>query len=236
MNLILSDWAHNSEHLLSQGLSNPGAMTVIFVFLGGLLTSLGPCSLSLLPITIAYLAGFQNKQSAFIRSLSFCSGIILSLIILGILSSFLGKVYGQIPFQVTTLVALLAVVMGLNLLGILSLPIPIGPDPEKWKKNFPVSLGPVSAGFAFGLAGSSCTTPVLAVLLGWIAQTKNPFLSILILASFGAGQIIPLFIAGTAAGQIPNLLALKPFTRVIPPICGGFFLIIGLLSLLSSWI
>ena len=29
-------------------------------FAGGLLTSLGPCSLSLLPITLAYLAGFQG--------------------------------------------------------------------------------------------------------------------------------------------------------------------------------
>ena len=51
--LVLSDLAHKSEQLLTQGLTNPNPLTFILIFTGGVLTSLGPCSLSLLPITLA---------------------------------------------------------------------------------------------------------------------------------------------------------------------------------------
>ena len=46
---------------MEQGLNNPGPLTIFLVFTAGLLTSLGPCSLSLLPITIAYVGGTKNN-------------------------------------------------------------------------------------------------------------------------------------------------------------------------------
>ena len=56
-----------------------------FFFTAGLLTSLGPCSLSLLPITIAYVGGTKNNK---FKLISFSIGIIFSLITLGALSGF----------------------------------------------------------------------------------------------------------------------------------------------------
>ncbi len=220
---------------MTQGLSNPGPLTFFLVFTGGLLTSLGPCSLSLLPVTIAYLAGFKNDYGAFQRSLIFCSGIVLSLVLLGTISGLLGKVYGQTPVAIPTLVAFLAILMGLNLLGLLKLPLPQGPDPESWRKKVPAPVAPIAAGLAFGLAASPCTTPVLAVLLGWIAQSGSPLKGILFLTCFGSGQVLPLVIAGTAAAKVPNLLALRTLSRWIPPISGVFFLVTGFLSLLARW-
>ena len=38
------------------------------MFAGGALTSLGPCSLSLLPVTLAYLAGFEDGQTPWQRT------------------------------------------------------------------------------------------------------------------------------------------------------------------------
>ena len=53
---------------MQNGLNNPGLFTIFLIFSAGLLTSLGPCSLSLLPITIAYIGGTEknkfNKPSA----------------------------------------------------------------------------------------------------------------------------------------------------------------------------
>ncbi|WP_320666955.1 cytochrome c biogenesis CcdA family protein [Prochlorococcus sp. MIT 1307] len=221
---------------MSQGLLDPGPQTLFFVFLGGLLTSLGPCSLSLLPITVAFLAGYKNNQKPIQSSFIFCSGIVFSLIFLGSLSGLVGKVYGQIPLIIPKLVALLAVLMGLNLLGIVKLPLPNGPDPETWQKKVPSPLAPVAAGLAFGLASSPCTTPVLAVLLGWIAQRGSPLIGITLLAFFGLGQTLPLFIAGSAAASIPNLLALRPLGQWIPPLSGTILLTAGLLTLLANWI
>ena len=230
---MFSDLTRNSEQLINHGLNNPTPITLLIVFLGGLLTSLGPCSLSLLPITVAYLAGFKNDQNPLQRTISFCSGIVISLVILGILSSFLGKIYGQLPGFFSIFISLLAIIMGLNLVGLLKFSLPSGPDPEIWKNQVPPALAPVSAGLAFGLASSPCTTPVLAVLLAWVAKQGNPINGTIFLASFAIGQVIPLLIAGIFAASLPKILALRAFVKWIPPLSGMILLTVGLLSLLS---
>ena len=222
--------------MLTNGLNNPNPLTLFLVFGAGLLTSLGPCSISLMPITVAYLAGFKEKEGPMHRSFIFCSGIVLSLVILGFLSGFIGKIYGQIPNYFSTLISLVVILMGLNLMGIIKIPLPTSPDPEKWRERVPKSLGTISAGLAFGLASSPCTTPVIAVLLAWIAQKGDPLLGILLLVSFGIGQVTPLFIAGSFAASIPKFLELKPISRWIPSLSGLIFLVSGSLSLISRWI
>ena len=236
ISLIFSDLTRHGEQLINNGLNNPTPLTILIVFTGGLLTSLGPCSLSLLPITVAYLAGFKNNQNPLQKTISFCSGIVFSLVVLGSLSGFLGKIYGQLPGFFSILISFLAIIMGLNLLGILKISLPSGPDPEIWRNKVPAALAPISAGLAFGLASSPCTTPVLAVLLSWVAKEGNPLSGTIVLGSFAIGQIVPLFIAGTFAAIIPKLLLFRRISKWIPPISGFILLTVGLLSLLSIWI
>ena len=234
-----ADWARSAELLLQGSLASPGPWTLGLVFAAGLLTSLGPCSLSLLPVTLAYLAGFggenATRQPAWQRSLSFASGIVLALVALGLSSALMGRIYGQVPGLVPLLVAALAVVMGLQLLGVLRLRLPQGPDPERWRTLVPAPLAPVAAGLAFGLAATPCTTPVLAVLLGWMAQAGKPLISVVLLASFGAGQVVPLVLAGTAAASLPALLHLRAAGRWVPPISGVLLLASGGLTLVAYW-
>ena len=150
LDLALSDLARSGEQLLNSTLQQPGPLSLGIVLLVGALTSLGPCSLSLLPVTMAYLAGFESEQSPWQRSLAFCTGIVAALVMLGSLSGLLGGIYGQVPGLVPTLVAILAVVMGLNLLGIVRVPLPAGPDPQAWSRRVPATLAPIAAGLAFG--------------------------------------------------------------------------------------
>jgi len=233
---VLGDWARSAETLLQGSLAHPGPLTLALVFAGGLLTSLGPCSLGLLPVTLAYLAGFEGGgHRPWLRSLSFCSGIVASLVLLGLASGSLGRIYGQVPGLVPTLVALLAVLMGLNLLGLLPLRLPSGPDPEQWRRRVPAAAAPLAAGLAFGLAASPCTTPVLAVLLAWIAQAGTPLTGAVLLTAFAAGQVMPLLLAGTAAAWVPRLLALRAIGQWVPPISGAVLLVSGALTLLAQW-
>lgn len=233
--LLLADLARAGEQLLQSSLVHPGPLTLALVFAGGALTSLGPCSLSLLPVTMAYLAGFDaSRQPPWQRSFSFAGGIVVSLVLLGLLSSLMGRLYGSLPSQIPLLVAVVAVVMGLNLLGLLRLPLPAGPDPERWRSRVPAPLAPLAAGLAFGLAATPCTTPVLAVLLAWMAQTGRPLVGMLLLSCFGAGQVLPLLLAGTAAASLPSLLRLRRFGRWIPPLSGVVLLTSGALTLLAQ--
>ena len=216
-------------------MAQPGPLTLALVFAGGALTSLGPCSLSLLPVTLAYLAGFEDGQTPLRRSLAFCGGIVGALVLLGSLSGLLGRIYGQVPALIPTLVAVLAVLMGLNLLGIIRIPLPAGPDPDSWRSKVPAPLAPVAAGLAFGVAASPCTTPVLAVLLGWIAQSGRPLVGMVLLTSFGIGQVLPLLLAGTFAASVPRLLSLRSIGRWVPPISGVVLLASGMLTRLARW-
>jgi cytochrome c-type biogenesis protein len=207
----------------------------------------------LLPVTLAYLAGFgistpatpgapslggmvQSSQTSlpWQRSLSFAAGIVASLVLLGLASGLLGRLYGNLPSQIPLVVAVVAVVMGLNLLGLLRLPLPSGPDPERWRRLVPAPLAPLAAGLAFGLASTPCTTPVLAVLLTWMAQNGRPLAGMLLLTAFGAGQVVPLLLAGTAAASLPTLLGLRRIGQWIPPISGVVLLTTGGLTLLAQ--
>ena len=163
---------------MQNGLDSPSPFTIFLVFSAGLLTSLGPCSLSLLPVTIAYIGGTEKNK---FKLISFSGGIIFSLITLGALSGLLGKIYGQLPSFYTSLVALIAIIMGLNLLGILKFRLPNGPDLGLMEDKLPSIITPFVIGGAFGLASSPCITPVLASLLAWVSQTKNPIISIIFL-------------------------------------------------------
>ncbi|MFN7898362.1 MAG: cytochrome c biogenesis CcdA family protein [Synechococcaceae cyanobacterium] len=234
--LLLADLARASEQVLQGSLAHPGPFTLALVFAGGVLTSLSPCSLSLLPVTLAYLAGFDpERQAPWQRSVSFSAGIVTSLVLLGRASGLLGRLYGSLPRQIPLLVAVLAVVMGLNLLGLLRIPLPNGPDPELWRRRVPPPLAPLAAGLAFGLAATPCTTPVLAVLLAWMAQNGRPLVGMVLLTCFGAGQVLPLLLAGTAAASVPRLLQLRQIGSWVPPLSGVVLLTTGALTLLAQF-
>ena len=218
---------------MQDSLNNPGLFTIFLVFSAGLLTSLGPCSLSLLPITIAYIGGTEKNK---FKVISFSGGVVFSLVALGAVSGFLGKIYGQIPTYYTSIVAFIAIIMGLNLLGILKFQFPNGPDLKKIEDKIPSFLGPFAIGTTFGLASSPCITPVLATLLAWVSQAKNPTISITFLFFFGIGQVTPLIIAGATTENLKKFLELRKFSQIIPSLSGIFLISLGLLNLFSNWI
>ena len=93
----------------------------------------------------------------------------------------------------------------------------------------------IAAGLAFGLAATPCTTPVLAVLLAWMAQNGKPLVGMVLLTSFGAGQVVPLLLAGTAAASLPGLLSLRRIGQWVPPISGVVLVTTGALTLVANW-
>ena len=54
-----------------------------------------------------------------------------------------------------------------------------------------------------------------------------------LLACFGAGQVMPLLLAGTVAASLPGLLQLRRLGQWVPPISGVVLLASGGLTLLS---
>ena len=224
-----------ADNLVANQLSHLSIVSVGMIFLAGLLTSLTPCMLSMLPITIGYIGGYETegKWQGAIQSSWFALGLASTLALLGIVATTIGKVYGQIGTGLPIVVSLIAIAMGLNLLNILPLKLPNFGGTDWIGENLPRGVRSYLLGLTFGLVASPCSTPVLATLLAWVASTQDLVLGGSLLLAYAVGYVAPLVIAGTFTASIKKLIELRRWSGWINPVSGILLLCFGLFSLVT---
>lgn len=227
--------AQFADSLVRSQLTQLSWLSVAVIFAAGLLTSLTPCMLSMLPITIGYIGGYEAKSrlQAAAQSTWFALGLATTLAGLGIVAGLVGQVYGQIGFGLPIVVSIIAIIMGLNLLEALPLQFPSFGGTEWISKDLPAGVRSYLLGLTFGLVASPCSTPVLATLLAWVANTKDLVLGGALLLSYTAGYVAPLILAGTFTASIKKLLELRRWSGWINPVSGALLVGFGVFSLLS---
>ncbi|MBC6417786.1 MAG: cytochrome c biogenesis protein CcdA [Prochloron sp. SP5CPC1] len=223
--------------LVNNQLTHLSLTSMGVIFLAGLLTSITPCMLSMLPITIGYIGGYETKGrlQAAVQSVWFSLGLATTLAALGIIATSLGKVYGQIGVGLPIIVSAIAIIMGLNLLEIIPLRwISLGAT--DWiKEDIPAAARSYLLGLTFGLVASPCSTPVLATLLAWVSTTQDLVLGGGLLLSYTGGYVVPLIVAGTFTATIKKFLELRRFSGWITPASGVLLLGFGFFTLLSRF-
>lgn len=224
-----------ADRLVDTQLADLNPISISIIFIAGLLTSLTPCMLSMLPLTVAYIGGYEteNRLQSAIQSLWFAAGLATTLALLGVVAALVGQVYGQIGIGLPIIVSIIAILMGLNLLEALPLQLPASGGMDWISPNFPNSVRSYLIGLTFGLVASPCSTPVLATLLAWISTTQNPILGSGLLLAYTAGYVSPLVLAGTFTASIKKLLALRQWSGWITPTSGVLLVGFGVISLLS---
>ncbi len=225
--------AQFANTLVSTQLAHLTPVSVGIIFLAGLLTSLTPCMLSMLPITIGYIGGYEAKTrlQAAVQSTWFALGLATTLAGLGVVAAVVGKIYGQIGLGLPIVVSAIAILMGLNLLEALPFRLPSWGGMDWFSQELPTSAKSYLIGVTFGLVASPCSTPVLATLLAWISTTKDPVLGSLLLLAYTAGYVTPLILAGTFTASIKKLLELRRWSGWITPASGLLLVIFGVFSL-----
>jgi cytochrome c-type biogenesis protein len=228
-------WSQWANQLVVAQLTHLSIASVAVIFAAGLLTSLTPCMLSMLPITIGYLGAYesQTRLQGALQSLWFALGLATTLAGLGIAAASLGKIYGQIGIGLPIFVSLVAILMGLNQLELLRLRLPNLGGMDWISENLPKGLRTYLIGLTFGLVASPCSTPVLATLLAWLANTQDPVLGAVLLLAYAAGYVFPLVIAGTFTVAIKQILELRQWSAWITPASGVLLLGFGVFSLVS---
>ncbi|MBE8989739.1 cytochrome c biogenesis protein CcdA [Nostoc sp. LEGE 12450] len=224
-----------ANSLVSNQLAHLSVVSVGIIFVAGLLTSLTPCMLSMLPITIGYIGGYEakNRLQAAAQSTWFALGLATTLAGMGIIAALVGKVYGQVGIGLPIIVSIIAILMGLNLLEALPLQFPSLGETNWISQDLPIGLRSYLLGLTFGLVASPCSTPVLASLLGWIANTQDLILGAVLLLSYTAGYVAPLILAGTFTASIKKLLELRRWSGWINPVSGALLVGFGVFSLIS---
>lgn len=230
----LYELGNYADALVSSQLAHLTPVSIGIIFLAGLLTSLTPCMLSMLPITIGYIGGYETKTriQAAVQSTWFSLGLATTLAALGVLAAIAGRIYGQVGIGLPIVVSAIAILMGLNLLEALPLRLPSWGGMEWISKDLPEGVRSYLIGLTFGLVASPCSTPVLASLLAWTSTTQDPLIGGALLLAYTAGYVAPLILAGTFTASIKKLLELRRWSSWITPASGALLVGFGVFSLL----
>ena len=236
LQLSLYYLTQNANAWVEGQLGHLSISSVAIIAVAGLLTSLTPCMLSMLPITVGYMGSYETESrwQAVGQSAWFALGLATTLAGLGVVASSLGWVYGQIGLGLPILVSAIAILMGLNLLEALPLPpLPSFTGTDFLRNNIPRSAKSYLLGLTFGLVASPCSTPVLATLLAWVGEKGDPILGSSLLLAYTVGYVAPLVIAGIFTASIKRILAIRQWSGWITPVSGVMLVGFGVFSLVS---
>src|SRR5512134_2562625 len=101
-------------------------LAFIAVFIGGLISAASPCVLAAIPLVMGYVGGYSegNKKKAALFSFVFVIGLSITFTLLGAAASVMGQFLGFMGRWLYFGLALIAVLMGLQLMGLISIPLP----------------------------------------------------------------------------------------------------------------
>ena len=223
---MINDWLE----ALSQTITQSMWLAPFIALLAGLLTSITPCSLSSIPLVIAYVGGTGEKDTkrSFRLSLTFALGTAITFTVLGTLASLLGRLMQGTGQWWYIALGVLMVLMALQTWEIFNF-IPSTYLTSKNKKRG--YIGALLAGILGGIFSSPCSTPVLIVLLGIVARSGNVVWGIILLLLYSIGHSVLILIAGTSYGFVQKITRNEKygtFSKVLKYCIGGFILLIGL--------
>lgn len=212
-----------------QKLNNP-LFLLPLAFVGGLIASISPCVLALLPVNLSYI-GTRKMTSGwdvFVKAGLFVLGVVTTLSLLGLFSSFAGALMVGYLGYVQIAVGIVIILMGLTLLGVLPLPLP--------PTNFSLPIaGPYGVGLTFALLSSPCSSPVLIAVMVAAAASGSQIYSTLTMVSYALGYTAIIFFASLFTGLIKQTKVLLKyserivhFSSFVLMIAGGYYFFDGI--------
>jgi len=195
---------------LSSMLSSSPGIAVTGSFLWGVASILlSPCHLAGIPLIVGYIDSqgeMKTSRAALIATL-FSAGILITIAVIGVITGLAGRLMGDIGQYGNIVVAVLMVIIGLYLLGIIPLPFlesGINQPGMKKKGLFAAFI----LGLFFGLALGPCTFAYMAPMLGvaFTVASTNLIYAVALVGAYAVGHCMVIIIAGSSAEAVNHLL------------------------------
>lgn len=197
-------------------------VTVVAAFGAGILSSVSPCVLPLVPAYIGFLAGatvedmtgdtvapYRTKLRMLGIAFAFVLGFATVFIGLGATASAFGQLLHRWSEPLALIAGVAIILMGLHFLGVMRLSALYR---EARFNGLPIKTGPVGAyamGLAFAFGWTPCIGPVLAAILTVAGSSAKVGEGALLLAAYSAGLGIPFLVAALFATHF--MMFLKRF-------------------------
>ena len=204
-------------------------------FLGGLLASLTPCVLPIIPITLLVI-GIEAKSSLkrnFLLALSLVLGLALTYSAFGLLAVSFGKTLGFVFQQKWFLgfVVLFFVYLSLVMFGVLPLRLPQFLSQRLSRVGGVGYRGAFFAGLGTGILAAPCVGPIVAPLLLFVATTESYWAGFSLLFVYALGMGILFLVIGTGYGYFQGKFKGSSISIWIKKIIGILLLAVALFYL-----
>jgi len=206
-----------------------GNLNIVLVFAAGFASVLSPCVLPVLPIIVT---GNSNDHKW--RPLLIVSGLAVTFILMGVLSSIFGAAVGSSMRYVEKVAAIFIVVFGVmlilnvNLFKHLSF---LSNFAQRSKGRF----GGFFLGFTLGIIWIPCVGPMLSSVLAMVATEGKIVTGVLLLLVYSIGFAVPMLIAAYASQIFRNKFKrLGKYPFVVNLVSGIILLALGIIIFLKG--
>ncbi len=225
---------------LSNALYTSVFLSLLASFLWGILSILlSPCHLTSIPLIVGFIdeQGHISTKRAFLISLLFSIGILITIGAIGIITSLMGRMLGDIGNIGNYIIAVIFFVIGLHLLEIIPLPFVGKSQQPKFKKKGPLAAFVI--GLLFGIALGPCTFAYMAPMLGVVfnVSSTNVIYGASLIFAYALGHCIIIVLAGTFTQVVQKYLHWNERTKgaiILKKVCGVLVILGGIYLVIKA--
>lgn len=215
----------------------------ITAFLGGLLSFLSPCVLPLIPSYVSFITGisfddFKTGDKARIRrltlinSFAFVSGFSTVFVLLGVSSSYVGRLFAVYYDHIRIIGGIIIIVFGLYVMGVLKLNF-LASDKRVHLHSKPRGhFGSFIVGLTFGAGWTPCIGPILGSILLVASTTGSALQGFKLLLVYSLGLAVPFMATSLAINSfLSHYSSIQKYMRLIMFLSGLLLIAFGVILL-----
>jgi cytochrome c-type biogenesis protein len=199
--LTVNSWMMAGTTLAALGCFLWGMISVVF----------SPCHLASIPLIVSYVAGQEKAlkaNHAAHYAVAFTVGLFITIALVGIICSLLGRMLGEVGPYWTILVGAILIWVALDMLGVSHCSMSGSMLGRIKLKGL---LGAFILGLAYGVLSGSCTFGFIAPILAIITIQQKIATGLLFITLFGIGHCVPIAVAGSSTATVRRLLESSSF-------------------------
>lgn len=224
---------------------NSTSISLPLAFIAGLLSFASPCVLPLVPAYLGHLSGVTLNPTrrhaggrTALHALLFVLGF--GLVFVGLWTSLglLGAVVPRLLPLLRQIGGALLIVMGLQVMGVLRLPLLYREKRMAFRPIGPPSLSSsFLVGVIFAAGWTPCIGPVLSGIIGLATLSGTIGQGALLLAVYAAGLGVPFILAALSLDRLAGVTQrLRAHARTVEVVTGSLLIGVGVLMLTNLFI